>query len=141
MTTAAACEPALAREVLPGEAEPPGGGPVTEAFGVLGVTGEPGQDAWASFGLYRFSHMEQWLEIPGLIGRLPQLELVWGQPEEQWAGFDFGTDYQARAGGHSFRLRVGAAPGSARYSVLEPPWQRAVLELDQLPDGWHLTKR
>jgi len=86
VTTAAACEPALAREVLPGEAEPPGGGPVTEAFGVLGVTGEPGQDAWASFGLYRFSHMEQWLEIPGLIGRLPQLELVWGSPRSSGQG-------------------------------------------------------
>jgi len=129
------------QEVLPGAAKPPGGGPVTEAFGVLGVTAEPGRDAWVSFGLYRFSRMEQWLEVPGLIGRLPQMELVWGQPEEKWAGFDFDSDYQTRAGGHSFRLRAGAARGGARYTVLEPPWGRAVLELDQLPGGWHLTKR
>lgn len=66
------------REVLPGQALPPGGGPVTEAFGLLGVTCGPGHDAWASFGLYRFSRTQQWLEVPELIGRLPQMELVWG---------------------------------------------------------------
>ena len=129
------------QEVLPGESPPPGGGPVTEAFRLLGVASQPGQDAWVSFGLHRFSHMPQWLEVPGLIAQLPQMELVWGQPDEEWAGFDFDTDYHTWAGGHPFRLRAGAAPGGARYTVCEPPWQRAAAELDQLPGGWHLTKR
>jgi hypothetical protein len=127
------------RVLRPGEALPPGGGPVVAALGLLGVVAEPGQDAGASVGLYQFSHMQQWLEVPGLIQRLPKMELVWEQPDEAWAGFDVETDYQARAGSHPFRLRVGAAPGGARYTVTL--WQRAVLELDHLPGGWRLTKR
>lgn len=127
------------RVLRPGEGRPAGGGPVVEAFRLLGVVAEPGQDAWAGFGLYQFSRMEQWLEVPGLIRRLPKMQLVWAQPDEAWAGFDVHTDYQTRAGGHSFRLRVGAVPGGARYTVTF--WQRAVLELDQLPSGWRLTKR
>jgi hypothetical protein len=125
--------------LLPGEGRPPGGGPVVEAFRLLGVVAGPGQDARASFGLYRFSHMQEWLEIPGLIQRLPEMELVWDQPGEQWAGFDFETDYKARVGGHPFRLRVGAAPGGARCTVTF--WGRTVIELDQLPGGWRLKKR
>ena len=126
------------RVLRPGEARPPGGGPVVEAFRLLDVAGEPGQDDWASFGLYQFSHMEQWLEVPGLIQRLPEMELVWTQPEEAWAGFDFKTDYQTWAGRHPFRLRVGAGPGASRFTVSF--WQRAVLELDHLPVGWRLKK-
>jgi hypothetical protein len=127
------------RVLRPGEGRPPGGGPVVAALGLLGVVAEPGQDAGASVGLYQFSHMQQWLEVPGLIQRLPKMQLVWAQPDEAWAGFDVHTDYQTRAGGHPFRLRVGAVPGGARYTVTF--WQRAVLELDHLPSGWRLMKR
>ncbi len=111
------------RALLPGEAQPRGGGPVTEAFRVLGVTGRPGQDQWVSFGLYQFNHMQQWLEVPGLIKRLPRMELVWGQPDEDWAGFNFDTDYHTRAGDHPFRLRVGTrqvAPATPSRSGSEP---------------------
>ena len=78
----------------PGEGQPPGAAPVAAASGILGVTGEPSQDAWVSFGLYQFRHTEQWLEVPRLIQWLPEMELVWGQPDEEWAGFDFETGYQ-----------------------------------------------
>ena len=133
-------ELALSPQVLlPGEGRPPGGGPVTEAFRLLGVTGGPGQDEWVSVGLYQFTRMQQWLEVPGLIRRLPGMELVWEQPDEDWEGFDFDTDYHTRAAGHPFRLRADTTRGGARYTVTF--WQRTVLELDQLPGGWRLKKR
>ena len=133
-------ELAVPPQVLqPGEALPPGGGPVAEAVRRLGATGEPGRDERACLGLYRFSHTQEWLEVPGLIQRLPEMELAWGQPGEQWVGFDFETDYQTRVGGYSFRLRVGSAPGGVRYTVTF--WQRTVLELAQLLGGWRLTQR
>ena len=133
-------ELALPPQVLqPGEALPPGGGPVAEAVRRLGAAGEPGRDERACLGLYRFSHTQEWLEVPGLIQRLPEMELAWGQPGEQWVGFDFETDYQTRVGGYSFRLRVGSAPGGVRYTVTF--WQRTVLELAQLLGGWRLTQR
>ncbi len=119
----------------PGEGLPQGGGPVVEAFRVLGVTGEPGR----SLGVHPFSHTKQWLEVPGLIERLPAMELVWGQPDEEWAGFDFDTDYKIELGDHLFRLRAGAAPDGSRYTVTFS--RRVVLELDQLPGGWCLQKR
>ena len=127
------------RVLQPGEALPPGGGPVAEAVRRLGATGEPGRDERASLGLYQFSHTQEWLEVPGLIRRLPEMELAWGQPGEQWVGFDFETDYQTRAGGYPFRLRVGPVPGGARYTVTFS--QRTVLELAQLPGGWRLARR
>ena len=66
---------------------------MAEAVRRLGATGEPGRDERASLGLYQFSHTQEWLEVPGLIQRLPEMELVWGQPGEQWVGFDFETHY------------------------------------------------
>jgi hypothetical protein len=133
-------ELALPPQVLqPGEALPPGGGPVAEAVRRLGAIGQPGPDERASLGLYQFRHTQEWLEVPGLIRRLPEMELAWGQPGEQWAGFDFQTDYHTRAGGYPFRLRVGPAPGGARYTVTF--WQRTVLELAHLPGGWRLARR
>lgn len=105
----------------------------------LALWASPARMSGSASVFTQFSRMEQWLEVPGLIKRLPEMELVWAQPGEAWADFDFDTDYQIRVGGHPFRLRVAAAPGGARYTVTF--WRRAVLELDHLPSGWRLKNR
>jgi hypothetical protein len=66
------------------------------------------------------------------------MDLVWGQPDEAWASFDFDADYKLELGDHLFRLRVASAPDGSRCTVTFS--RRIVLELEQLPGGWFLQK-
>jgi hypothetical protein len=123
------------RVVWPGDRQSAGGGPVAEAFRILGMSAEPGR----ILGVQPFRHTTQWLEVPGLVQRLAELDLVWRQPEEALAGFDFDTDYKTEAGGHLFGLRAVAAPDGPCCTVTF--WGRTVLQLERLPGGWCLQRR
>lgn len=114
-----------------GDPWPPGGGPIDEALRLVGATVDrPGADEFECVGLNRFRHTQQWLDLPALIERLPEMDLQW-RKQYSWA------DFQTTVTGYTFGLDVKPGAASNHYALMAVG-TATLKELPALPPGWHL---